>query len=59
MFHLCSYAATTIDIMLTNLHTQPFLAEATSVALVESCWQSFDAKRRHGYVFALVGSPVR
>jgi hypothetical protein len=59
MFRLCSDAATTIDMMLINFHTQPFLAEATSVALVESCWQSFDAKRRHGYVLALVGSPAR
>jgi hypothetical protein len=59
MFHLCSDPATTIDTMLTNLHTPTFSAEATSVASVLPCRQSFDPKRRPGYVLALAGGYAR
>ena len=51
--------ATTIDTMLTNLHTPTFIAEATSVASELPCWHSFDPKRRLGYVLALAGRYAR
>jgi hypothetical protein len=51
--------ATTIDTMLTNLHTPTFIAEATSVASDMPCWQSFDPKRQSGYVLALAGRYAR
>ena len=51
--------ATTIDMMLTNLHTPTFIAEATSVASDLPCWHSFDPKRRPGYVLALAGRCAR
>ena len=51
--------ATTIDTMLTNLHTPTFIAEATSVASELPCWHSFDPKRRPGYVLALAGRYAR
>ena len=51
--------ATTIDMMLTNLHTPMFSAEATSVAEVLPCRHSFDTKRRPGYVLALAGRYAR
>jgi len=51
--------ATTIDMMLTNLHTPTFIAEATSVASDLPCWHSFDPKRRPGYVLALAGRYAR
>ena len=51
--------ATTIDTMLTNLHTPTFIAEATSVASVLPCWHSFDPKRQPGYVLALAGRYAR
>ena len=51
--------ATTIDTMLTNLHTPTFIAEATPVASDLPCWHSFDPKRRPGYVLALAGRYAR
>ena len=45
--------------MLTNLDIHMFLAEATSVATVSPCRQSFDPKRRPGYVLALAGRCAR
>jgi hypothetical protein len=51
--------ATTIDMMLTNLRTPTFIAEATSVASDMPCRHSFDPKRRPGYVLALAGSYAR
>jgi hypothetical protein len=45
--------------MLTNLHTPMFIAEATSVAEVLPCRHSFDPKRRTGYVPALAGRYAR
>jgi hypothetical protein len=45
--------------MLTNLHTRTFLAEANSMASVLPCLQSFDTKRRPGYVLALAGRYAR
>jgi hypothetical protein len=51
--------ATTIDMMLTNLHTPMLIAEATSVAAALPCRQSFDTKRRPGYVLALAGRYAR
>jgi hypothetical protein len=51
--------ATTIETMLTNLHTPTFIAEATSVASVLPCWHSFNPKRQPGYVLALAGRYAR
>lgn len=51
--------ATTIDTMLTNLHTPTFIAEAASVASDLPCWHSFDPKRQPGYVLALAGRYAR
>jgi hypothetical protein len=51
--------ATTIETMLTNLHTPTFIAEATSVASALPCWHSFDSKRQPGYVLALAGRYAR
>jgi hypothetical protein len=45
--------------MLITHTNQTFLAEAASVASVLPCWQSFDEKRRPGYVRALSGRRVR
>ena len=49
--------------MLITSNTQLFLAEATSVASVQPCWQSFNAKldagRRTGYVPALAARLAR
>jgi hypothetical protein len=59
MFDLSSDAATTIETMLITLNTPPFLAEATSVASVLPCWDSFDVKRQPGYVLALAGRYAR
>jgi hypothetical protein len=59
MFDLSSDAATTIETMLITLNTPTFLAEATSVASVLSCWHSFDEKRQPGYVLALAGRYAR
>jgi hypothetical protein len=59
MFDLSSDAATTIETMLTTLNTPTVLAEATSVASVLPCWQSFDEKRRPGDVLALAGRYAR
>ena len=59
MFGLFSDAATTILMMLINLNTPMFLAQATSVASVLPCWHSFDEKRQAGYVRALAGRYAR
>ena len=59
MFGLSSDAATTSETMLTILNTPTFHAEATSVALVEPCWLSFDEKRQSGHVLALAGRYAR
>jgi len=45
--------------MLTNLDTPMFRAEATSVAQALPCWHSFDPKRRPGYLLALSGRHAR
>jgi hypothetical protein len=45
--------------MLINFHTPTFIAEAASVASVLPCRQSFDTKRRTGYVLALAGRYAR
>jgi hypothetical protein len=61
-FDLSSNAAKVMTTMLithTNQGFQGFLAEAASVASVLPCWQSFDEKRRPGYVLALAGSCAR
>ena len=59
MFDLSSDAATTTDTMPTTLNTPTFHAEATSVASLEPCWDSFDEKRQPGYVLALAGRYAR
>jgi len=41
--------------MLTHLNTQTFLPEATPVASVLPCRQSFDPKHRTGYSRTLAG----
>jgi hypothetical protein len=46
-------SATTTDMMLINIDTRMFLAEAASAAQALPCRHSFDAKRRPGYVIAL------
>ena len=51
--------ATTINMMLTNLYTPMFIAEARSLASNLPCWHSFDPKRRPGYVLALAGRYAR
>jgi len=59
MLALFSDAATTINMMLTQLNTSLIHAEATSVAAVLPCPGSFDEKRRLGYVLALTGRSAR
>jgi hypothetical protein len=59
MFVLSSGALTTIETMQITPNTQTFYAEATSVATVLPCRQSFDWKRRPGHVLALAGRYAR
>jgi hypothetical protein len=58
-FDLSSNAAKAMTTMLITHTNQGFLAEAASVASVLPRWQSFDEKRRPGYVLALAGSCAR